>query len=146
MIAIPSSRPRPDQSRGRRLGIAAVEFALVAPLLFALLLGIIEFGRAMMVTELLNSAARHGARVAAIQGTSTSSVTGAVNSALGGTGVQGAATTVAVNGTNEDAEAAQTGDAITVTVTVPYDSVSWLPTSLFLENSTLSTAVAMRRE
>jgi Flp pilus assembly protein TadG len=136
---------RPARDHARRAA-AAVEFAVVAPLLFVLLLGIIEFGRGMMVIELLNSAARNGARVGALQGTSTATINTAVSNALTNSGVNGATTTVLVNGASADASTAQTGDAITVSVSVPYNSVSWLPTGFFLENSNLGTNVVMRRE
>ena len=46
-----------------RKAAAAVEFAVVSPLLFTAVLGIIEFGRAMMVLELLNNAARAGVQI-----------------------------------------------------------------------------------
>jgi Flp pilus assembly protein TadG len=44
-----------------------VEFALVAPLLFLLVLGITEFGRAWMTRNVLTGAAREAVRVAAVQ-------------------------------------------------------------------------------
>lgn len=47
-------------------GAAAVEFALVVPVLLALLLGIIEFGRAYNVQISLTHAARETARTMAI--------------------------------------------------------------------------------
>lgn len=50
-------------------GAAAVEFALIASILFMVLFGIIEFGRLFSELEVLNSAAREGARVAAVRGT-----------------------------------------------------------------------------
>lgn len=50
-------------------GAAAVEFALIASLLFMVLFGVIEFGRIFNELEVLNSAAREGARVAAVRGT-----------------------------------------------------------------------------
>ncbi|HET7481755.1 MAG TPA: TadE/TadG family type IV pilus assembly protein [Actinomycetota bacterium] len=50
-------------------GAAAVEFALIASILFMMLFGIIEFGRIFSEMEVLNSAAREGARVAAVRGT-----------------------------------------------------------------------------
>lgn len=50
-------------------GAAAVEFALIASILFMALFGIIEFGRLFSELEVLNSAAREGARVAAVRGT-----------------------------------------------------------------------------
>ena len=50
-------------------GAAAVEFALVASLLFTLLFGIIEFGQAYSQYQVFQGAAREGARVAAVRGT-----------------------------------------------------------------------------
>ena len=50
-------------------GAAAVEFALIASILFLFVFGIIEFGRLFSELEVLNSAAREGARVAAVRGT-----------------------------------------------------------------------------
>ena len=51
-------------------GAAAVEFALVASILFLFVFGIIEFGRIFSELEVMNSAAREGARAAAVRGTS----------------------------------------------------------------------------
>jgi Flp pilus assembly protein TadG len=45
-----------------------VEFALIAPLFFLLLFSIIEFGRAVYYIQMLNSAAREGARYAIVHG------------------------------------------------------------------------------
>ena len=60
-----SSGPsREDRSRGQ----AMVEFALVAPMLFLLLLGIFEAGRFVLTLETLNHATREGARYAIIHG------------------------------------------------------------------------------
>lgn len=47
-------------------GSAVLEFALVLPILLLILFGITEFGRAIMTTNVLNSAAREGARLAAV--------------------------------------------------------------------------------
>lgn len=48
-----------------------VEFALVAPLFFILLFGIIEAGRFIFYYETLNNATREGARYAIVNGAST---------------------------------------------------------------------------
>jgi Flp pilus assembly protein TadG len=53
--------------RKKDRGAAAVEFALVLPLLFALTLGIIAFGHAFHVQTVLDNAARVGVRVLALQ-------------------------------------------------------------------------------
>lgn len=55
----------PDSSRR---GIATTELALLAPVLLILLVGIWEVGRLVMVQNLLDSAAREGARLAAAGG------------------------------------------------------------------------------
>lgn len=47
-------------------GAAAVEFALVVPLLLLLVLGIVEFGRAYNIQLQLTAAAREGVRAMAI--------------------------------------------------------------------------------
>ena len=48
-----------------RSGVAAIEFAVVLPLISALLLGMWEAGRLIEVTQIMNNAAREGARQAA---------------------------------------------------------------------------------
>jgi Flp pilus assembly protein TadG len=53
-------------------GAAAIEFALVLPLLLLILLAIIEFGRAYNVQISLTNAARETARTMAIKSTSLS--------------------------------------------------------------------------
>jgi Flp pilus assembly protein TadG len=47
-------------------GNSVIEFALVLPILLLVVFGITEFGRAIMVTNVLNSASREGARLAAV--------------------------------------------------------------------------------
>jgi hypothetical protein len=49
-----------------RSGAVAVEFAIVAPLLVAIMFGLIEMGRAFEMTNQLEVAAREGARFAAM--------------------------------------------------------------------------------
>src|SRR5690242_16742833 len=108
--------------RPMRRGAAAVEFAVVASLLFLLVFGIIEIGRAMMVMEMLNSAARNGARVGVLQGTSNTDVTNAVTGALANAGFNGTNTVVQVNGQTANVNTALPGDQVTVTVSVPYNN------------------------
>ncbi len=55
------------RNRQDERGAAAVEFALVAPLLLLMVLGIAEFGRAYYIQASLSQAAREGVRVMALQ-------------------------------------------------------------------------------
>ena len=57
-------RRRPDGSRGQ----AVTELALVVPLVLLVMLGLIELGRAVYYTQILDSAARDGARYAIVHG------------------------------------------------------------------------------
>jgi Flp pilus assembly protein TadG len=56
------------QSRANDRGAAAVEFALVLPLLLILIFGIIDFGRLLNAKITLTEAAREGARATALLG------------------------------------------------------------------------------
>jgi hypothetical protein len=47
-------------------GNSVIEFAILLPILLLIIFGITEFGRAIMTTNVLNSAAREGARLAAV--------------------------------------------------------------------------------
>lgn len=68
-------------------GAAAVEFALIAPLLFMVIFGIIQFGLAWSQKEVYIQAAREGARYAAVGCESSCSSTAVrdrvVNAAVG---------------------------------------------------------------
>ena len=70
MRATHAARPAGRSRFGARLlgerGAAAVEFALVVPLLVLLFIGIVEFSQALSVHARLSAAAREGARVMAL--------------------------------------------------------------------------------
>lgn len=57
-------------------GQALVEFALAAPIMFVLLIGLVEGGRYVFYSESLNHAAREGARYAIIHGENSDDPTG----------------------------------------------------------------------
>lgn len=62
-------------------GAVAVEFALLAPVLIMVLLGIMEFGRAYNVQTTLTNAAREGVRSMAINNSQADARTAARNAA-----------------------------------------------------------------
>src|SRR5579885_1189252 len=65
-----------------RRGVAAVEMALVLPVFIAVVLGIIEFGRAMWVSNLVTNSAREGGRMAVLDGSSNAQVKQAISDFL----------------------------------------------------------------
>jgi len=75
--------PRFAKRFRREEGAAAVEFALILTVLVMILFGIIEFGRAYSSLEIYVSAAREGARVAAVRG-SPEEVNSRINQAVVG--------------------------------------------------------------
>ena len=139
MKYLPSRKPA--SRTGARRGAAVVEFAVVVPILIVLVFGMIEFGRLMMVEQILTNAARVGAREGSLPGTGTSDVTTAVNNYMTNSGLSGQTTTV-----SPDPSTANPGDAITVTVSIPFNNVSWLPVPMWLGGKTLSASVVMAKE
>ena len=125
-----------------RRGAAVVEFAIVAPVLLLLVFGMIEYGRLVMVQQVITNATREGARQAVLDGATTTSVTTVVNDFLTASRISGAVVTVTPN----PPSSAAFGDPVTVSVQVPFSQVSWLPTPMFLSTTTLSATTVMRRE
>jgi Flp pilus assembly protein TadG len=69
--------------RRREEGASAVEFAIIAPLLFILLFGILQFGIAFLHVQTIRTAVREGGRLAAVGGSATEVKQKTAESALG---------------------------------------------------------------
>jgi Flp pilus assembly protein TadG len=145
-----------DPARGRvirsaghqRMAAALVEFAVVSPIMFMLILAIFEFGRTFMVMELLTEGARVGCRQAIIEGTSSQQIRDTVTNYLTGLGINGDTVGVIVSDGVANTVEAATQPAyteMTVKVTVPVTSISWVPNPFFT-SGTLSGQFTMRRE
>jgi Flp pilus assembly protein TadG len=129
--------------RRTRRGAAVVEFALVAPILLLLVVGTVEVGRAIMVKDTITVASREGARVAGNSAiTSIPAVQSAVDNYLAGAGISGATTTVSPSSLSGVAD----GQPVTVTVSVPYSQVSWVPSPWFLAGQTMTAKSVMVRQ
>jgi Flp pilus assembly protein TadG len=88
------------RSKRARRGAALVEAALVLPVVLMFLFGILEYGRYVMMRQVLTNAAREGARYAQIHtqpltvgsttsGNTTTDVTNRINQALAGQKLSG---------------------------------------------------------
>lgn len=137
--------------RKTRRGVAALEFAVIAPVLVLFIFGIIEIGRVVMVSQMATNASRETARYAA-QGTAdTATLTtyctqylssvGISSSALSSVAIEyqtsstsGGVTTYTWSTTTNPTTLAQ-GTPIRATVTLNYSAVAWLPTTFFVGSS-----------
>lgn len=119
-----------------------MEFAVVAPLFFLLILGMVEFGRMMMIQQVITNASREGARIAVLDNMTRADVVTAVQNYLSNGSVSGATVTVIP----DPPSSAGYGQPVTVAVSVPFNEVSWLPSPMFLGGKTLEATTVMRRE
>jgi Flp pilus assembly protein TadG len=128
----------------KRRGAAVVEFAVVAPVFFLLVFGMIEFGRMVMVQQVITNASREGARRAVLDGATSQEVTAAVNDYLQTAGINGDSLVITV--TPNPPSNAGFGEPVTVDVTVPFSEVSWIPSPMFIGDTPMTATTVMRRE
>lgn len=128
--------------RGVRRGASAVEFAIVAPIFFMVVLGIIEFGRMAMVQQIITNAAREGARVGILDNSTQATVSAKVQQYLSAASLSSAKVKVVP----DPPSSAGFDQPVTVTVSIPFDDVSWLPAPFFIKKTVLSAEAVMRRE
>ena len=133
--------PRP-KSLPQRCGAAAVEFAIVAPVMILLTMGMMEVGRLVMVKQLLVNASREGARLAALPGASTEQVLEQVQTEMVGASISGANVTV----TPSILISAGAGTPVTVSISVNATDVSWIPNPAFALTQQITASTTMRRE
>lgn len=122
-----SPRPRSQSPRSlRERGAAAVELAIVFPLLFLVIAGIVDFGRAFFTQIQVTNAAREGARAAVVMVPNADVITRATNAAAGVPQV--AATVVASCTTGATSDAS-------VKVTAPFEWILLGPAMSMLGKS-----------
>jgi len=130
--------------RRPRAGATVVEMALMLPLFILIIVGIIEFGRAFMVQQMVTNASREGARHASLPNTTENEVATRVRDYLATGRVNPDVVQVTVTPTN--LQNATTGTQVSVEVRVPYNGVAWMPTPWFLGQATLNSVTVMRHE
>lgn len=124
------------------VGAATVEFAVVAPLMVMLTMGMMELGRVTMVKQMFVNASREGARLAVLPSAITENVISHVQTELANSGINGASVTMSPN----HLASAPPGTPITVSISVNAASVSWIPQPLFVISKTIQASTTMRRE
>ncbi len=126
--------------RQRRRGAAAIEFAFIAiPFLF-LVFTMFEFGRYIMIYQILTDASREGARRAVVESATPADVLQRVQDLLDDATLQGATVTVTPDDTFEDL---WIGDPVKVDVSISYGNVSWITPIWIAGSPTLSASCTM---
>lgn len=147
-------RPVRQPSLPSRRGAAAVEMAIVLPVFFMVVMGIVEFGRAMMVGQLVTNGARYGARISAFDGSTNTDVTTSVKTFVSNTvGVPASDVNVDIAvdpgpGNPDPADnlsAAMAKDVCKVTVRIRFDKVGYLA-GRYLSAAELKGICVMRHE
>jgi Flp pilus assembly protein TadG len=124
--------------RNKRKAAVVVETAVVLPLLLTILFGIIEFGWTFMVYQSIVNAAREGCRVAVLEGSTDSEISNRVKQYMNMVGINNYQVVML--------HATSTDPTETITVKVPYSSVSLLGGYFGPTNFDLTGKASMRKE
>jgi Flp pilus assembly protein TadG len=130
-------------ARGKR-GAALLEMAVVAPLMFLLVLGVIEYGWLLLKSQQLANAARVGARTGARYGASSADITASVSSVMTTMGLSGSGYTLTT--TPADPASLGAGGLLTVQVSVTYANIDALGIVFIPTPTTIRGRVVMARE
>ena len=121
-------------------GQSVVEFALVLPLLFVIVFGITEFGRAWLQMNVMTSAAREGARLAVVTAPDVARVTARVRQ------VCDAGKITPTNITVTGPDATDPDRRVTVTVEATFQVVTGTILNTFSGSIPLRASATMRHE
>jgi Flp pilus assembly protein TadG len=123
----------------KRNGATVVEFAIVAPIFFLLIVSSLEFGRLNVIRHTADQAAYEAARAAMVPGATANEATQAANSMLAVVGARGAQ--IAVNPPVLGPDDTQ----INVTIDVPLSQNGWI-TPRFTKNAVIHAVSRLRAE
>jgi len=129
----------------RYRGLAALEAALVFPLLLLLTFGAIKYGWLFLKAQQITNAARHGARIAILPGvTVNDDVLPAIQSLMESAGINSGDYSVTIS--PADFPSAAAGDTVTIQVTVPCANIDIMQVPLLPSFENLGASVTMAKE
>jgi len=119
----------------RRTGATAVEFAIVAPIFFTLVIASLEFGRLNIIRHTADQAAYEAARFAMVPGATAAEARSKAESMLKIVGARDSKITIV----------GPTDDKVTVTVDVPLNKNGWIAPK-FTKNKTIHATSTLKTE
>jgi hypothetical protein len=150
-------------SQRERNGATVVEMAIVLPVFGIFMAGLMETGHAYMVMQVLNSAAKQGAREGVVEGKTTDDVIAKADSIFSAAFDPAEATIYVKDGSSFDTDGfdptgldytslpdielseAESRQLFIVRIEVPYNDVALLP-PFWVKNITLTGMAVMRHE
>jgi Flp pilus assembly protein TadG len=126
--------------RFRSRGAVLLEFAIVAPLLFTMVFGIIEFGYRMMVRQTMVQAAQVAARTASLPGITDTNILAAVDRYLAAAGYNGGSSDYDVQIVH--ATAGDPSETVTISMSAQKASL----TGLFHVSGTMTVSAVLPKE
>lgn len=128
-------KTRNSKLETRRSGATSVEFAIVAPIFFTLVIASLEFGRLNIIRHTADQAAYEAARFAMVPGATAAEARTKAESMLKIVGARDSKITIV----------GPTDDKVTVTVDVPLDKNGWIAPK-FTKNKTIHATSTLKTE
>lgn len=122
-----------------RTGAVLVEFAICAPVLFMVFFASLEFSRVNMIRQSVENAVYEGSRRGIVPGATADDCRASAQEVLDCIFASDAQIDVSPSEIDDET------DEITVSVTVPVNSNSWV-VPLFFDNMSVSGSMTLRRE
>jgi Flp pilus assembly protein TadG len=130
------------RSQRKRRGAAAVELAVVSPLLVLFILGIIEMGQAISVRQALLDTARGACRLATLEGSTNEKVLAEISKAMAVAGISAFEPKISPT----PLSSASKGQYVTVEISTDFSEISWLPLPKHFAGATLRGACSLPHE
>lgn len=130
------------KKRIRYKGAAAVEAAILFPVLLLLTFGIIEYGWLFLNANLITNAARHGSRIA-IRATATNTqVMNSISDLMTSANITGYQVTISPS----DISLADVGEVVKVDISVPWGQIAIINTPFLPTPTHLQASISMAKE
>lgn len=123
-------------------GTAAVEAAILFPVLLLLTFGIIEYGWLFLNANLITNAARHGARIAIRASTTNAQVMNSISDLMATANITGHQVTISPS----DVSSMNVGEVVRVEISVPWEQIAIINAPFLPMPTHLRASISMTKE
>jgi Flp pilus assembly protein TadG len=144
------SRILASSDRKKRSGTAVAEFACISPLFALVLMGMIELSRGLMVKVILSDAARKGCRSGIQPGKGNADIVSDCTQVMTDNHLKGLQVAITVTDPTgnvlPDTLGATSGSMVSVQISIPVSSTTWVPNVFLAKGSLESDTVVMMKQ